>query len=101
MAVSLLLALSCQHDLGPIQAWGLQALPVLGRVYETVCLPSNFEPCRLGIELGMSSGLGELLAKIKGTLLPTSILLVMAKVCKEICAGDSWAPGQSCCPSVS
>ena len=52
MAVSPLLALSCQRDLGPVSAWGLQAVPVLGRVYETAWLPSHLEPCRLGLALG-------------------------------------------------
>lgn len=52
MAVSSLLVLSCQYDLGPFSVWGLQAVPVLGRVYEAVWLPSHLEPCMLRIELG-------------------------------------------------
>lgn len=52
MAVSPLLALSCQCDLGPISAWDLQAVPVLGRVYEAVWLLSHLEPCRLVVALG-------------------------------------------------
>lgn len=56
MAVSPLLVLTCQCDLGSISAWDTQAVLVMGRGCETIGVPSIRTLRAGGKSEGMPSG---------------------------------------------
>lgn len=97
MAVSPLLALTCQCDLGSISAWDTQDVLVMGRGSKTIGVP-YIRTFQAGAKAkGMPSGHEGLLAlqKKEGSLLTQFSPVMASRACKAICTKDICTLGQS------